>query len=209
MRRASALVFVLAGFGLGGIAHFLAQPTHSVRAASSDRYQDYVMCTGAVTIGPRLQCDGVWMLDYRSGKLLGTCIDKNQGGKILGWAEVYLPTEFGVTPNQDVHFVMSTGYVSQGASALYIAETTTGKFGVYTMGAGDNGTGIVIRRHDMTSFRTVQQQPVQPVVGMTPVNPVPVPAHPVMPQAPQVPQVPTPQPLQPGQFPPLVPGPNR
>jgi hypothetical protein len=53
----------------------------------------------------------------------------------------------------DVHFLMTTGYITQGQSALYLAETTTGQFGVYTMGPGPNGAGIVIRRHDLTRFR--------------------------------------------------------
>ena len=35
--------------------------------------------------------------------------------------------------------MMTTGYITQGQSALYLAETTTGKFGVYTMGPGANG----------------------------------------------------------------------
>ena len=29
---------------------------------------------------------------------------------------------------------MTTGMITQGQAALYVAETTTGKFGVYTMG---------------------------------------------------------------------------
>ena len=56
-------------------------------AGSNDRHQDYVMATGAVSLNPRVQSDGVWLLDYRTGKLLGTVIDKTQG-KIVGWAEV-------------------------------------------------------------------------------------------------------------------------
>ena len=40
---------------------------------------------------------------------------------------------------------------TQGQSALYLAETTTGQLGVYTMGPG--GSGVVIRRHDNTKFR--------------------------------------------------------
>ena len=42
-------------------------------------------------------------------------------------------------------------------------ETSTGQFGVYTMGPGANGSGIAIRRHDLTKFR--QQQPAAPVAG--------------------------------------------
>jgi hypothetical protein len=105
-----------------------------------------------------MQTDGVWMLDYRSGKLLGTVIDKAQG-KIVGWAEVDLVAEFGVAPKQDVHFMMVTGWISAGNSALYVAETTTGKVGVYTMAAGANGEGIAIRRHDMSAFRKVAAPP--------------------------------------------------
>ncbi len=131
---------------------FLPIQPREVQAAASDRYQDYVIVTGAVSINPRIQTDGVWFLDYKSGRLLGTVIDK-QMGKIIGFAEVDLATEFGVEPRQDVHFMMTTGYITQGQSALYIAEVTTGKFGVYSMGPGTGGTGLVIRRHDMTNFR--------------------------------------------------------
>ena len=63
-------------------------------------------------------------------------------------------TEFNLPPRQNVHFLMTTGQISQGQSALYLAETTTGKFGVYTLGPRPDGQpGMVIRRHDMTSFR--------------------------------------------------------
>ena len=75
-------------------------------------------------------------------------------GKILGWAEVDLVTEFGIPPRQNVHFLMTTGHISQGQSALYVAETSTGKFGVYTMAPrNDNQPGVVIKRHDLVLFR--------------------------------------------------------
>jgi hypothetical protein len=62
--------------------------------------------------------------------------------------------EFGLAPRQDVHFLMTTGQISQGQAALYVAETTTGKFGVYTMGPRpDNAPGVAIRRHDLVLFR--------------------------------------------------------
>src|SRR5947208_6596410 len=41
----------------------------------------------------RAPTDGVWLLDYRTGKLLGTVIDRTTG-KILGWAEGDMLTEF-------------------------------------------------------------------------------------------------------------------
>src|SRR5262249_26435658 len=63
--------------------------------------------------------------------------------------------EFGIAPKQDVHFMMTTGAIAQGQAALYVCEVATGKFGVYTMGAGDGG-GIQIRRHDLTTFRAAK-----------------------------------------------------
>jgi hypothetical protein len=159
MRKLNSLGGVAVGavFGLVAAMFYRGQP-RPAGAASNDRYEDYIMATGAVSINPRVQTDGVWLLDYRTGKLLGTVIDKTQG-KIVGFAEVDLTSEFGLSPKQDVHFLMTTGFVTQGQSALYLAETATGKFGVYTMGPGPNGMGIMIRRHDMTSFRPVAEAP--------------------------------------------------
>lgn len=191
MQRAAILV--LAGVGLGFLAS-LANVSRPAHAASGDRYQDFVICTGACSINPRLQTDCVWLLDYRSGKLLGNVIDKSQG-KMLGWTEVDLTTEFDVKPLSDVHFIMTTGYIQQGQSALYVAETTSGKFGVYTMGPGVNGNGIAIRRHDMTSFRQPAQTmqpaavtiPGMPGVPATPVQPQPFPTPNTLPAIPNVP----------------------
>src|SRR4029077_1615513 len=124
--------------------------------ANNDRYEDYIICTGAVALNPKIPTDGVWLLDYRGGKLLGTVIDRTLG-KIIGWAEVDLVTEFGIPLRQNVHFMMTTGNIAQGQAALYVAETTTGKLGVYTMGPRPDGQpGIIIRRHDLVPFRQVQ-----------------------------------------------------
>ncbi|NBO93759.1 MAG: hypothetical protein EBV06_15845 [Planctomycetia bacterium] len=121
--------------------------------AGNDRHEDFILATGAVAVNPRAPTDGVWLLDYRGGKLLGTLIDR-LNGKIAGWAEVDLVTEFGIPPRQNVHFMMTTGMIAQGQAALYIAETTTGKFAVYTMGQRPDGqAGIMIKRHDIVLFR--------------------------------------------------------
>jgi hypothetical protein len=180
MQRPVAVLLVLAGIGIGAVLNVLTlSPTRSASAGASDRYDNYVMCTGAVSVNPRLQTDGVWLLDYRSGKLLGTVIDKSQG-RIVGWAEVDLAAEFETKPLADVHFLMTTGYITQGQAALYVAETTSGKFGVYTMGPGANGDTITIRRHDMTSFRTMSPNVLPAkaatsgaVIPAVPVGPIP------------------------------------
>ena len=153
MNTKGRLVWLVIGAVAGGLAVGLyLNPAREVRAAN-DRYEDYIMCTGAASSNPRLPTDGVWLLDYRAGKLLGTIIDRNQG-KVTGWAEVDLVTEFGLPPRQNVHFLMTSGMIGQGQAALYVAETTTGKFGVYTMsGRPDNQPGVQIKRHDLVSFR--------------------------------------------------------
>jgi len=177
MQVSKFVVTLAAGAALGMVAamFYLGQP-RVAGAASNDRYQDYVMATGAVNINARVQTDGVWMLDYKTGKLLGTVIDKSQG-KVVGWAEVDLVEEFKVQPKQDVHFMMTTGYITQGQSALYLAETTTGQIGVYTLSGGANGQGIVIKRHDLATFRKVAEAPaVQPAAAPAlapPLNPLP------------------------------------
>ena len=153
MRTTGSIGLIAIGLaaGMAATVFYLGQPRPAV-AASNDRYQDYIMATGAVSVNPKVQTDGVWLLDYKSGKLLGTVIDRTQG-KIVGFAEVDLTTEFNLQAKADVHFLMTTGYITQGQSALYLAETSTGLFAVYTMGPGQNGNGVVIRRHDITKFR--------------------------------------------------------
>jgi hypothetical protein len=142
---------IFLGLGMGWIV-FSSSPAVQ---AGNDRQEDYVLCTGPVFAGPvGTELDGVWLLDYRAGKLLGTIINR-QNGKVSGWSEVDLVSEFAIPPRTNVHFMMTTGQVGKGQAALYIAETTTGKFGVYSMVAPDGGIrgNIVIQRHDMVPFR--------------------------------------------------------
>jgi hypothetical protein len=157
MSEKSRLLWLTAGLilGAGAVLVFLGQSRPA--EAANDRYEDFVMCTGPVgTAGvgaAKIPMDGVWLLDYRGGKLLGTVIDRTLG-KIIDWAEVDLVTEFGIKPKQNVHFLMTTGNIAVGQAALYVAETSTGRFGVYTMGPRPDGKmGLVIRRHDLSLFR--------------------------------------------------------
>jgi hypothetical protein len=155
MRNSIRLLWLLTGLVLGVTGTVLYLRPSSANAGSNDRFEDYVMCTGSVAVTSRAPTDGVWLLDYRSGKLLGTVIDRNSG-KILGWAEGDLLTEFGIQPRQNVHFMMTTGQIALGQAALYVAETTTGKFGVYTLQPridGQPGVPFQIRRHDLVPFR--------------------------------------------------------
>jgi hypothetical protein len=153
MKDLGRLMWLAAGLVLGVIGAWLILGRARPVEAANDRYEDYILCTGPVAVSPRAQTDGVWLLDYRAGKLLGTVIDRMQG-KIIGWAEVDLVKEFGIPPKANVHFLMTTGTIAQGQAALYVAETSTGKVGVYTMGPRpDARPGIAIRRHDLVLFR--------------------------------------------------------
>lgn len=155
------LLWLCVGLFLGGAGAWLAMAPPREAQAANDRFEDYILCTGAVSTNPRVPTDGVWMLDYRAGKLMGTVIDRTNG-KIVGWAEVDLLTEFALQPRQNVHFMMTTGMIAQGQAALYVAETNSGKFGVYTMGSRpDNQPGVMIKRHDLVLFR----QGVQPAAA--------------------------------------------
>ncbi|MBI2808881.1 MAG: hypothetical protein HYX68_28190 [Planctomycetes bacterium] len=152
-------VFLALGLaaGVAGMTFFRAPP-QAVWAAN-DRHDDYIMATGLVGLGGNKVADGIWLLDYRAGKLLGTVVDPNFG-KILPWAEVDLVKEFNIPPKQNVHFLMTTGATIQGPTgpikhtALYLTEINTGRFGVYTMIPILNGSNrMMIRRHDLSVFR--------------------------------------------------------
>ncbi len=158
--------------GITGTLWLARGPVSTVWAAN-DRFEDYIMTTGAVLVNRRSPSDGVWLLDYRTGRLLGTVIDQSTG-TITGWAELDLVQEFGIPPRNNVHFMMTTGSVNGFQSALYLAETVSGKFGVYTMGLRSDGQpGIAIRRQDITTFRAAGNGAAGQLPAAAPLAPLP------------------------------------
>lgn len=153
MKEAGRLIWLGVGVALGVVASWGVLSQNRSAQAANDRYEDYILCTGPVAVTPAAPTDGIWLLDYRAGKLLGTVIDRTSS-KIMSWAEVDLVREFAIAPKQNVHFMMTTGTITHGQAALYVAETSTGKFAVYTMGPRPDGRpGVAIRRHDQSIFR--------------------------------------------------------
>ncbi len=153
MSKKGAAFWLALGLVLGGCAVSLFTNRSRPAFAGNDRFEDFAMCTGPVTVPLNNHTDGIWLLDYKAGKLLGSLVDRATG-KVASWAEVDLIAEFGVAPRQNVHFLMTTGAIANNQAALYLAETVTGKFGVYTMGQRPDGLpGIAVRRHDMSFFR--------------------------------------------------------
>jgi hypothetical protein len=153
VKYVAQVMWVVMGVLVGGLAvAYWLKPTQMVYA-NTDRFEDYVMCTGACAVQPRVPTDGVWLLDYRGGNLLGTVIDR-VSGKIVGWAEVDLVKEFGLPPHSNVHFMMTTGMINNGQSVLYVAEVMSGKFGVYALTMRPDGqAGVQIKRYDLVMFR--------------------------------------------------------
>ncbi|MBX9681890.1 MAG: hypothetical protein K2X38_24300 [Gemmataceae bacterium] len=155
MKSLHSVGLLLLGLAVGvSVSAWNATPKIAF-AASNDRYEDFSMATGIVATTRNAPTEGVWMLDSRAGKLMGGLIDRGQG-KIGSWAEVDLIQDFALPAKQHVHFVMTTGIITQGQSALYVAEPASGKFGIYTMGMRPDGqAGMSIRRHDLTTFRPI------------------------------------------------------
>jgi hypothetical protein len=159
MKPAGRYVTLILGAALGVIVTVLYQGWQpAAQARPNDRFEDYVMCTGACAVHPVTKqaptpTDAVWLLNYRNGKLMGTVIDR-AAGKIVGWGEVDLTSEFSLPPKSNMHFLMTTGNIAAGQAALYVAEVSSGKFGIYTLGPDVNAqTGVSIRRHDLAMFR--------------------------------------------------------
>jgi len=143
--------------GIAGTAYVTNSPREAL--AGTDRHEDYVISTGSVTLQQNLIADGIWLLDYRAGKLLATVVDPNFG-KITPWAHVDLVQEFNIAPKQNVHFMMTTGAAINGQTPLYITETVTGRFAVYTMASRlDGRAGVFVRKHDASVYRQPAANP--------------------------------------------------
>src|SRR5262245_22040081 len=113
MKTANQLLFLGVGLVLGVAGTFLALGSpRMAEARPNDRFEDFVICTGACAVNPRSPLDGVWLLDYRTGKLMGTVIDRNTGGKIVGWAEVDRSSEYHIPPKTPAHLLMPTGTIT-------------------------------------------------------------------------------------------------
>jgi hypothetical protein len=160
--------------GIGGTAWHLASSRPAL--AMNDRHEDYIIATGPILKGPIINnpvgkqsekagapsanfpystgsYDGIWLLDYRTGKLLGAVVDSNMG-MVSPWENVDLVTEFNIAPKQNVHFLMTTGSTINGQTALYLTETTSGRFAIYSMSVPMTPMQApVIRRHNASNFR--------------------------------------------------------
>jgi len=154
MKRKTGWFMLAVGATAGLSVGWLLFGGHTPAQAGNDRSGETVICTGPISAGQlNHEFDAVWLLDYRTGRLLGATIQK-QDAKFAAWAEVNLAAEFGLTPSSEPKFLMTTGQAGKNNSVLYLVEATTGKIGVYSLGLVDASKGtVVIRRHEISSFR--------------------------------------------------------
>lgn len=154
------LLWLVLGLALGTAGTLLVHQSQSRPAlAGTDHTQDYIITTGPITLGTGVNgtADAIWMLDYRAGKLLGTAVDPNIG-RIRAWDEVDLVKDFGISPKQDVHFIMTTGATIKGHTPVYLAEINTGQLAIYGMTPRIDGS-IMIRKFESTIFRRPPPNP--------------------------------------------------
>jgi hypothetical protein len=125
MKDLGRVFWLILGLAVGISATIWFHPAPQPVWAGNDRHEDYIMATGSVVLGNNVTADGIWLLDYRAGKLLGTIVDPMMG-KVVGWAEVDLVKEFNIPPKQNVHFMMTTGSPIGGNPALPMPLGTGG-----------------------------------------------------------------------------------
>ena len=71
MKHCGRFLWLIGGIALGAVATSFYMPSsRPAMAASNDRFEDFILCTGGATVLPGVPSDGVWLLDYRTGKLL-------------------------------------------------------------------------------------------------------------------------------------------
>ncbi len=129
----SGAVWLMVGLaaGVGLTLALQGQPSY---ATATDHSDDFAIATGHLTG----ELEGVYLLDFKSGSLLGTVMNR-QTGKFQQYFRRELAADFGLNPRTKPKFIMVTGAM-QNAQAqvpinhvLYVAELNSGKVGAYFM----------------------------------------------------------------------------
>lgn len=138
---------LIVGLVVGG---FL--PHAPIYATATDRQENFAIATGEVDG----DFEGVFFLDSVTGDLTGALVNTTKLPPVLGVVYQHnVMKDFGLDGTKDMKFLMVTGKLpirpSGGtnqfaASVIYVAETTSGKVGVYGMpfnrGAFNSSAGL-------------------------------------------------------------------
>ena len=126
-------LWMLAGIcvGLGIALVFQGQPSY---ATATDHADDFAIATGHLT----LEREAVYVLDFKSGSLMGTAMN-SQTGQFQSFFTRQLAADFGLNARQKAKYIMVTGGMQSAVAkvpinhVLYVAELNSGKMGAYIM----------------------------------------------------------------------------
>ena len=141
--------------GLGAALFLQGQPSY---ATATDRNDEFAIATGQLT----MSLEAVYLLDFKSGKLLGTVMNQQSGQFQQAFARD-LQQDFSLNTRQKPKFIMVTGAMQSARAqvpvnhVLYVAELNSGKMGAYFMPyRGETARGVgteELKVMDMMTFR--------------------------------------------------------
>ena len=123
---------VLAGIGLASV-----WPHEPLDAATADRNEKFAIVTAPLGINS----EGVFVLDFLTGRLTGAALNRVRGGGV-GFTNLYyrnVAEDFQVAGNATPNYAISSGIteipnaggVQWGNSVIYVAEMNSGKVAAY------------------------------------------------------------------------------
>lgn len=133
-RFAWILTGLIVGVGLASI--WPHEPVSA--AAGSDRNEKFAIVTAQ--LGPN--AEGVFVLDFLTGRLTGACLNRIRNG--TGFVQFYyrnVAEDFAVAGNATPYYAVTSGFADiqnrggaqWGQSAVYIAEMNSGKVAAYAV----------------------------------------------------------------------------
>jgi hypothetical protein len=133
---------------LAGLCISYFWPHEPVQAASNDRDAKF----GLMTTSVGLNVEGVFVLDYLTGRLSGAVIDPNTG-KFSHFYAHSVATDFKVDPKATPHYAFvggraslaGRGGVSPAASVIYVGELSSGMVMAYGINYKVARAGVRLR----------------------------------------------------------------
>jgi len=127
------LTGLVAGIGLASI-----WPHEELSAAASDRNEKFAIVTAHLG----LNAEGVFVLDFLTGRLTGACLNRTRNG--TGFVHFYFRNaaeDFQVAGSATPYYAITSGNAEiqnrsgaqWGASAIYIAELNSGRVQAYAV----------------------------------------------------------------------------
>jgi hypothetical protein len=173
-RRIPSVVMLLIGLGLGWGMAIHRPPV--AKAVGSDRYGDYSLTSGPISIQYNDQTkvqapvDAIYFLDYKGARLVATVpIQRStmSGSQLIDQfierdliADFKIDTDHGANP----HFLMTNGSMGafgEGGAPLFVFETTTKQVAVYRLQSLTVGTKASSKL-DLVELKTYASIPPLP-----------------------------------------------